>query len=259
VSVPPTQVITVRKRELLVRTLRLEVVGGPDRGKSVETVDELSVGTDRAATLVLDDPTVSRLHFAIRPRSDGWLLSDLGSTNGTEVAGVRVIEAIVAPGQTISIGGTSLQVVDPGSITKQPLSEDPGWGRALGKSAAMRALFAVLPRIATSDAVVLLEGETGSGKTLLADAIHRHSARRDGAFVVLDCRDRRRLSSPAVRSREGAFTGAHAHASARWSPPVVRFSSTSSGVTLEAQPSCCAHRGQTIRRVGGTTVSLVSR
>src|SRR5687767_516736 len=127
---PRTQVMTARTREVLIRTLRLEVVGGGDRGKAIEiTEDETTVGTDAAATLALDDPTVSRMHFAIRPQPDGWLLRDLGSTNGTSVDGVVVIEAMVHPGHTIAIGQTLLMLSSSGAVSAQPLSEESSWGK----------------------------------------------------------------------------------------------------------------------------------
>ena len=204
--------MTARNRELLVGTLHLEVVSGPDRGKSIDSAHEIVVGTDAASSLVLSDPTVSRMHVAIAPAPGGWMLRDLGSTNGTEVAGVRVFEAIIAPGQTIRVGDTAIAVSDPGAVESRPLSEDTSWGRAFGKIAAMRELFAVLPRIASSGAVVLLAGETGTGKTLLADAIHRASARHRGPFVVVDCAA---IAPTLVESdlfghEKGSFTGAHA-------------------------------------------------
>jgi two-component system response regulator GlrR len=205
----PTQVMTARTRDLLIRTLRIEVSAGPDRGRSLEIdEDEVTVGTDASASLVLSDPTVSRMHFAIRPQPEGWELRDLGSTNGTQVEGVTVLDAMVAPGQTIRIGQTTLRLESSGAVSMQPLSEDASWGRALGKSPAMRRLFAVLPRIAASDVAVLLEGETGTGKTLLADAIHRAGPRRTGPFVVVDCGavPRNLLEAELFGHEPGAFT-----------------------------------------------------
>src|SRR5262245_23023381 len=183
-----TRVITARTRDLLIRTLRLEAVDGADRGKALEIGEqEVTVGTDSSADLPLSDPTVSRLHFAIRPHDDGWLVRDLGSTHGTQVDGVAAVEAFVRPAQRMVVGTATLAVSTSGTVVRLPHSGSSSWGAALGKSAAMRRLFAVLPRIAASDVPVLLEGETGTGKTLLARAIHREGGRRDGPFVVVDC------------------------------------------------------------------------
>jgi len=206
-----TQVITARTKELLIRTLRLEVVAGPDRGKAIEVGEaEVTIGTDPAGTLVLDDPTVSRIHAAIRPLPDGWMIRDLGSTNGTTVDGVTVIEAMIRPGQTIAMGQTTLAIATSGAISVEPLSEESSWGAALGRSPAMRRLFAVLPRIAASDVPVLLEGETGTGKTMLAEAIHRHGDRMGGPFVVVDCGAIAPglIESELFGHQKGAFTGA---------------------------------------------------
>jgi two-component system response regulator GlrR len=262
-SVARTQVITTRTRDLLIRTLRLEVVTGPDRGKAIDIgEDEITVGTDPAGTLVLDDPTVSRLHFAIRPQPAGWLLRDLDSTNGTDVDGVTVIEAVVRPGHVISVGQTTLALSTSGAVSIQPLSEESSWGRALGKSAAMRRLFAILPKIASSDVPVLLEGETGTGKTMLADAIHKHGGRSGGPFVVVDCG----AIAPGLIESElfghdkGAFTGAHA-------PRTGAFELASGGTVfldeigelpLDLQPKLLRFLDEkAIRRVGGSeTVAL---
>jgi two-component system, NtrC family, response regulator GlrR len=254
--------MTARKRELLVRTLRLEVVSGPDRGKSIDSAHEIVVGTDAASSLVLSDSTVSRMHVAIAPAPVGWILRDLGSTNGTEVAGVRVYEAVIAPGQTIAIGNTAIAVSDPGAVEIRPLSEDTSWGRALGKSAAMRELFAVLPRIASSDAVVLLEGETGTGKTLLADAIHRASARHRGPFVVVDCAA---IAPTLVESdlfghEKGSFTGAHAqrHGAFELATGGTLFLDEIGELPLELQPKLLrVLEDGTLRRVGGSATIQV--
>jgi DNA-binding NtrC family response regulator len=260
---PRTQVMTARTREVLIRTLRLEVVGGGDRGKAIEiTEDETTVGTDAAATLALDDPTVSRMHFAIRPQPDGWLLRDLGSTNGTSVDGVIVIEAMVHPGHTIAIGQTLLMLSSSGAVSAQPLSEESSWGKALGKSAAMRRLFAVLPRIAASEVPVLLEGETGTGKTMLADAIHRHGERAAGPFVVVDCGAIAPglIESELFGHEKGAFTGAHATRAGAFELAAggTVFLDELGELPLDLQPKLLrALDEKAVRRVGGSdTIGL---
>jgi two-component system, NtrC family, response regulator GlrR len=84
------------------------------------------------------------------------------------------------------------------------------FGRMVGASSPMLALFAILKRAAASDATVLIDGETGTGKEVSAQAIHDGSARRDRPFVVVDCGA---IPAPLLESElfgyeRGAFTGA---------------------------------------------------
>src|SRR5256885_1078262 len=58
---------------------------------------------------------------------------------------------------------------------------------ALGQSAPMQRIMALVPRLANSEATLLIEGETGTGKTLLARLIHKESPRHQTPFVVIDC------------------------------------------------------------------------
>ena len=250
-----TQVKVERRSELVVPTARLAVVEGMDRGAAIDVVDEVTVGQDPSATLVLRDPAVSRMHCAILPQVNAWRLRDLQSTNGTQVAGVRVLEALVAPGQRIEIGDTVLELTTTGTVV-QTLSGDNAWGRALGTSAAMRRLFALMPRIAASDAVVLLEGETGTGKTLLAETIHRHSARSGGPFVVVDCGaiSPTLIESELFGHEKGSFTGAVAQrvgAFERARGGTVFFDELGE-LPLDLQPKLLrALEDRVVRRVGG--------
>src|SRR5262249_6125363 len=93
---------------------------------------------------------------------------------------------------------------------KIPLSDRERFGLLVGHSLAMRAAFALLERAAATDATVLLEGETGTGKEAAAESIHREGARRDGPFVVVDCGaiPPDLLESELFGHERGAFTGA---------------------------------------------------
>ena len=186
------------------------VLNGAERGKRVRLVDRLRIGKAPDNDLVLSDDTVSRQHCELERRAQGVFVRDLGSTNHTRVGRTAVHEAVVESGATISVGGVELGVrVEPRQAVVLP-SESNRFGEALGHSLAMRTLFGVLERIAPTDASVLLEGETGTGKDVLARSIHQMSPRRDKPFVVVDCGavSYSLIESELFGHERGAFTGA---------------------------------------------------
>jgi DNA-binding NtrC family response regulator len=136
---------------------------------------------------------------------------DLGSTNGTYLNGARVDGFRVEKSTTFAVGKTRLSIrrVEEDLGVPKPR---PRLGDAVGDSVAMRELFGLLSRLAKSDATVVLLGETGTGKELLARAIHAASPRARKPFEVLDAR----TLSPTLAESElfghvrGAFTGATA-------------------------------------------------
>jgi DNA-binding NtrC family response regulator len=200
-------------RELRFPRYRLTVIEGPDRDLAIDGGGaELAIGTAPANAMILSDPAVSRHHVAIAPTARGHLVRDLGSTNGTAINGLAVERAYLAPGAMIAIGRSRLRFDVLGGEDRAALSSDTRWGRALGTSEAMRRIFAVLPRLAESDSTVLLEGETGTGKGLFAEAIHEASPRARAPFVVLDCGaiPPTLIESELFGHEKGAFTGAAA-------------------------------------------------
>jgi DNA-binding NtrC family response regulator len=123
---------------------------------------------------------------------------------------VRVVDAFIAPGSTIAIGKSAV-VFDPlDESVAVPLWHEARLHGLIGGSAPMRHLFELINRFAASDATVLIQGETGSGKEGVADSIHQCSPRRDGPFVVLDCSAiPEQLFEDQIFGHEmGAFTGA---------------------------------------------------
>jgi DNA-binding NtrC family response regulator len=206
-----TRAIDTTAREVHVQKFRVEVVSGPNRGQvAASEGDELSVGTAPTNQLVLTDPTVSRHHLTITATAGGFQLRDLSSTNGTFLAGYRVELGYIDSGALIQAGETTVRFDALEERVSQPLSERESYGDVLGQSAAMRRVFAMLERIAASDTTVLLDGETGTGKGALAEAIHRQSARASGPFVVVDCGaiPPNLIESELFGHERGAFTGA---------------------------------------------------
>jgi DNA-binding NtrC family response regulator len=208
-----TDVIDERPDAMVFRRMRVSVVLGPDQGVTYESdARELSIGTNRGNDLVLTDAAVSRHHCMIESTPQGFRLTDLGSTNGTRLGPFRVERGYLGPSAQISIGASAIKFEALDELVSQPLSADDRFGGMLGRSAAMRRLFADLPRIAASDATVLLEGETGTGKGLLCHSIHHASPRKHGPFVVVDCASipPTLIESELFGHERGSFTGAHA-------------------------------------------------
>jgi DNA-binding NtrC family response regulator len=190
--------------------LRADVLEGPDRGRSTWTANEqLSLGTANGNDLILGDDTVSRFHLLVKRTGSGIHLSDQRSTNGTFVGGARLGEAIVAPGTVIALGRTRV-VLAHGNDVDVELHDTHQLGPIMGSSTVMRRVMAWVRKAAASDASVLLTGESGTGKDVVARAIHQLSSRGRGPFVTVDCGS---LSPNLVASElfgheKGAFTGA---------------------------------------------------
>jgi len=190
--------------------LLLVVVSGSARGKRVKLGERLTVGKAADNDLVLPDDTVSRHHCELERTATGIIVRDLGSTNHTRVGRTAVREAVIESGSTIVVGSVELLLRGEPNRTQVLPSEATSFGEALGTSLSMRQIFGVLERIAPTDASVLLEGETGTGKDVLARSIHQISARKDQPFVVVDCGavSYNLIESELFGHERGAFTGA---------------------------------------------------
>jgi two-component system, NtrC family, response regulator GlrR len=194
-----------------VRRLRLVVERGPDAGRELVTSDDAAViGSHPSAALALTDPTVSRFHCELRPVERLVEIKDLGSRNGTRVDGVKILHAHLGHGARLAIGKTEVRVELRADEVALPLSPHDHFGTMVGRSTLMRRIFAVLERVAPTEATVLIEGETGTGKEVAAQSIHDSSPRREGPFVIVDCGavPSDLLESELFGHEKGAFTGA---------------------------------------------------
>jgi DNA-binding NtrC family response regulator len=194
-----------------VRRFRLTVVEGGAIGATWESAaDGCSVGSHPSNDFVIDDPTVSRFHCEIRIDQGEVRIRDLDSLNGVILDGVTVKDALLRGASLIRLGSQVVRFDFSTESNRLPLSESTRFGSLVGVSVAQRGCFALLERAATSDATVLLEGETGTGKSQAARAIHLASARRDRPFVVVDCGaiPANLLESELFGHEKGSFTGA---------------------------------------------------
>jgi DNA-binding NtrC family response regulator len=172
--------------------------------------DSVTVGSHEGNSLVIAHPTVSRFHARLELVPEGYLLTDLDSTNGTFVDGMRVVSVYVEPKARIKLGEVEVLFEVEREEAELGISDADRFGALSGASAAMRRLFDELQKLSPTDSTVLLQGETGSGKDLVANEIHRHSQRKNGPFVVVDCGGlpETLIEAELFGHERGAFTGA---------------------------------------------------
>jgi DNA-binding NtrC family response regulator len=168
------------------------------------------IGKSPACEVRLSDPEVSRRHAAIEVVGRRLRITDLGSTNGTYVDGVAIGIAFLRGGETLRMGRSAFRVQPEIVAAASPLPPRGAFGRLLGASPAMRKLYPLCERLAASTVPVVIEGETGTGKEQLAEALHEQGPRRDQPFVVLDCTTiaPSLIESELLGHEKGAFTGA---------------------------------------------------
>jgi transcriptional regulator with GAF, ATPase, and Fis domain len=195
-------------------TYRIWVHEGVDAGKNV-TIDgtkplPLYIGQGPSCELRLTDRLVSRRHLALDLVDRKLRITDVGSKNGTQANGLIVLDAFLRGGEAIKIGETTLAVELVAPATAVEVAEDTSFGSVFGASTEMRRLYPTCARLAATDVTILVEGETGTGKELLAESLHAASARADAPFIVFDCSTAAPslLESDLFGHEKGAFTGA---------------------------------------------------
>jgi DNA-binding NtrC family response regulator len=191
---------------------RLTASSGPSAGRGLAMTNALAtVGRHPTNDLVLDDPRASGVHLELRRVGDRVHVRDAGSTNGTWIGPHRLVEAELAAGAELTVGGTLLRVdLDDAATPARRSTGGGSFGELVGQSSEMLELFATLERIAPKDLTVLLQGETGTGKEEVARALHGRSARAAAPFVVIDATalPESLAESLLFGHERGAFTGA---------------------------------------------------
>ena len=189
----------------------LVVLTGAQRGLSrVIEGDVFRIGKAAENDLALADETVSRAHCEITRDPKGYLLRDLGSTNGTFLDGKEIKEAYLEPGMRLTVGKVDVEVRLYSERIEILPSERARFGECFGSTLAMRQIFGLLERLGPTDATVLIGGETGTGKDVLARSIHASSPRKGKPFIVVDCGAvvGTLIESELFGHEKGSFTGA---------------------------------------------------
>jgi DNA-binding NtrC family response regulator len=199
--------------ETRARVLHWFVRGGvaktPDGKEIPIDVDPLVIGRDEGAQIRVSDPEVSAIHCELRAVNEGVLVKDLGSTNGTFVGALRIREAVVTTACEVLVGQTRI-AIEPTGKQRVDVGYSDRFGELVGSSPKMRRVFGVLEKVANTALSILILGETGTGKEVVAKSVHSASDRKSGPFVVLDCGS---IPSSLAESilfghEKGVFTGA---------------------------------------------------
>ena len=237
----------------------LEVTDGPDRGASLvldgTEPGRLLLGTSEACALRLTDPSVSRRHLALERIGGGVRATDLASTNGTFVDRVKIVEAELQGEETLRIGSTMLRIERQDHSGSPPPSAN-GFGRIVGASLEMRRLYPLCQRLASTSVPVIIEGETGTGKEVLAESLHELGPRASEPFVIFDCTavPPNLVETELFGHERGAFTGAVARRLGVFEQAHggTLFIDEIADLDLHLQPKLlrALERGE-IRRVGG--------
>lgn len=185
-----------------------------------ENLTEVTAGSLPDNAIYLPYKGISRRHFSLVQKEKGWMLQDLGSTNGTLLNGQPIATAVrLKPGDVIQAGAVTLHAeTAPEDMQKVSLSESSGVpadprqtdkldkiplddegipfsfpdlvlppDMILGKSAAMMDIYRKLHSIASGNLSILFVGETGTGKDFLARMVHLSSKQASGPFVAVNC------------------------------------------------------------------------
>ncbi len=203
--------VSAMPEPIQIEKCKLVVIDGPNVGtEHILAKPIVRIGTNERNDLVLDDNTVSRFHSEIRHVGDEWLLVDRDSTNGTYVGNLRVREAFLYPNVELLIGNSLVRFVPlVEEIQVYPIARNR-YGKLVGSAPRMREVYGIIDKVAPSELSIVIEGETGTGKELVASAIHERSRRQRQPMVIFDCSafPENLLESELFGHEKGAFSGA---------------------------------------------------
>lgn len=182
------------------------------RGESRSATRSRSTGT---LTLTFPSQYLSGRHARLLRTPEGWVVEDLQSRNGTLVNGRLTTRAALQPGDVIDVGRVFLVLeevwvdADDGAYDLDAANVNRERAGLLTLWPALESRLSDLRRIATQNVTVTLVGETGTGKEVLAEALHSLSGRK-GPYVAINCGavPANLIESQLFGHVRGAFSGA---------------------------------------------------
>jgi len=186
------------------------VLQGDKRVFEVSSSRPTLIGSGRDCDVVVEDRYVSERHCTIFVEKGSYFIKDNMSRNGTVVNGVKTREAEIKSGSIIRIGKTELLFRVDSTRMGMDIEDSSEFCGISGFSTRMKEIFALIKKVAPADVPVLITGETGTGKELVARAIHRCSQRSDRIFIPVNCSSIPKdvMESELFGHTKGSFTGA---------------------------------------------------
>jgi transcriptional regulator with AAA-type ATPase domain len=210
----PVLVLALECARPLAGSLRCDLrdVDSVTLGRAEQRATERGeAGIVRHLKIGVPDRWMSSAHARMTRVMGTWLLEDCGSKNGTRVNGAPCSGTALADGDVVEVGHTFLvfRVAAAPALVKLDAEVAPGGDDVRTLSWPLQDQLERVETVARSDVPVLIQGETGTGKELVARAVHRLSGRR-GAFVAVNCGalPENLVEAQLFGSRKGAFTGA---------------------------------------------------
>ncbi len=215
--VPATKIAYIdgRPKTLHLRKCQLLIepnpaVGRPNAREFTFDQAAITIGAMEDNDLTITDETVSRYHCRILQEEAAYIIQDLNSTNGTFVNGVRVREAYLSPGCELRLGNCRTTFRPFNETLEITASNSERCGSIIGRNVRMREIFGMIEKISPTGATVVIEGETGTGKEVVAQELHKRSRRSKAPFIVFDCGavPESLIESELFGHEKGSFTGA---------------------------------------------------
>lgn len=168
-----------------------------------------TIGKDRSNDIVLFDEYASQFHCKIEFRNGGFFIKDLQSTNGTYINQHRVFEASLPHNSSLEVGKTKFTFQTHQTTQTITQQKDYFFGM-VSEHPSMKEIFALIESLKQTSTPVFIHGETGTGKELVARAIHENSPRKSGRFITVNCGAiaKELIESELFGHEKGSFTGA---------------------------------------------------
>ncbi len=209
----PTSVLNFDAQSRMIASEHIALKITTPEGKtrtSYARKTETVIGSQEGSDIEIKDAFVSRKHCRIINRNSRIILMDMGSTNGTYVDNIRVDNVSLPSEGAFRIGKTAIEYKIDRYAEPLRAYAETSLGPMIGASEAMREVFSLVERVASSEATVLVTGESGTGKDLVARLVHQMSHRMDKPFIAVNCGaiPGSIIESQLFGHERGSFTGA---------------------------------------------------